>query len=294
MINRVVVVAEIGHHQVEAPVAVVVAERQSHAPLLDSVFIYRHAEHESLLGEGAVMVVAIGVVGRCIIGDDEIGPAVVIQVRPHGPESIVSDRVVDFSRDRHVCEGPVAVVAVERVAGSGETAGAALDGNSPVLAHRSFAELRQVVQLECHVVGDEEIEIAIAVVIGPGGSRGEARVSDACFGGDVFEGPITAVTVKPIGAKTGDVQVVIAVIIIIRDRHSHRPSRVRHSCVGRHVLECPISTIAVERSVRSGAAGQSRFDRVRIYQIDIEPAVVVEVKQGNASAHALDNVTFVR
>ena len=94
-------------------------------------------------------------------------------------QAVIAVRVGDAGLLRHVGERAVAVVAVERVAVAGQSARAALHGDALELAGLVLAELRQVVEVEVDVVGDEQIEIAVVVVVDERRAGGPARVADA-------------------------------------------------------------------------------------------------------------------
>jgi len=44
--------------------------------------------------EGAVVIVVVEIVGDGIVGDEEVGPAIVVVVHPHDAEAIVANVVV--------------------------------------------------------------------------------------------------------------------------------------------------------------------------------------------------------
>src|SRR6202035_6173105 len=63
-----------------------------------------------------------------------------------------------------------------------------------------------------HVVGDEEVELAVAVVVDPGGAGAEAGVPDAGGGGDVPELAAALVVEEMVAVERGDVDVLAAVV----------------------------------------------------------------------------------
>src|SRR6266705_3587089 len=62
VINGVVIIGKVSHHDVESTVAVIIPDRYSHASLLDSVFVDSEPQRKSHFGKRAIMVVAIGVI----------------------------------------------------------------------------------------------------------------------------------------------------------------------------------------------------------------------------------------
>src|SRR6267154_4911655 len=68
------------------------------------------------------------------------------------------------------------------------------------------------------VVGDEQIQPAILVVVEPSGTgRPSAQVGDSGFFGDVGKGPIAIVVIKDGAAVTRDVNIWEAVVVVVAD-----------------------------------------------------------------------------
>ena len=65
--------------------------------------------------------------------------------------------------------------------GAGQPARAALHREALVLAGLAFAELRQRVEPHVDVVGHEQIEPAVVVVVGKRRAGGPSRIADAGF-----------------------------------------------------------------------------------------------------------------
>lgn len=65
-------------------------------------------------------------------------------------------------------KGPIAVIVVQGVFASGQSAGAAVNRNSLPGAGGVLPGHRGVLQIETDVVGDEEIEMAVPVVVEKG------------------------------------------------------------------------------------------------------------------------------
>lgn len=108
------------------------------------------------------------------VGDVEVHPAVAVKVAPVGGHA--GGGVFDAKLGGDVDE-------------EGELAGGL---GTAILVEAVSAE----------VVGDVEVEVAVLVVVFPGGGEGEAGVVlvEAGLGGDVFEGPVALVLPEDIGA----------------------------------------------------------------------------------------------
>src|SRR5262249_44830909 len=110
-----------------------------------------------------------------------------------------------------------AAVVVEQPRGDG-----AVDARAAVVtsARRVVAQLVGGSR-EIDVVGDEEIEPAVAVVIEEGRARAPPRIADARLAGDVAERPIAVVVEEHRRTERRDEQILIAVVVVVADRRAH-------------------------------------------------------------------------
>ena len=142
-------------------------------------------------------------------------------------------------------------------------------------------------------VGDDEVEPAVVVVIGEGGPPAEerdARTGDARRIADVREEALAVVVVEDVVVvgEVRDVEVVAPVVVVVADGHAHvgllAPRLVQGRARGvADVLERAVAAVAVE-VVRRGVVGHE----------EIEPAVVVEVEEGDAEAVEAGGVGHAR
>ena len=77
-----------------------------------------------------------------------------------------------------------------------------------------------------NVVGDGEIEFAVAVVVDEGAACAPllAGASDSGLLGYLFEGAVALVVEEAIFAVAGDVEVVEAVVVVVADADSLAPA----------------------------------------------------------------------
>src|SRR5262249_41758624 len=100
-----------------------------------------------------------------MVGDVNVHPAVIVEVTANHAHSEVAVGVGDPGLFRDVSKSAVTVIMKERVARAAHPSGAALHRDSLVLASLVLAELRQVVEVVIHVIGNEEVEPPIIVVV---------------------------------------------------------------------------------------------------------------------------------
>src|SRR5581483_3875805 len=113
-------------------------------------------------------------------GDVDVWPAVVVEVGGRGAHAVGATRLPVAGHEHHgrrparagdagsfgdVDESAVAAIAIERVRAAGVAERAAGDGDVVVAAVGGIAGARRFVGVEVHVAGNEEIEVAVAVVV---------------------------------------------------------------------------------------------------------------------------------
>ena len=141
-----------------------------------------------------------------------------------------------------------------------------------------------------HVVGDEQIEVAVAVEIGERAARApQPGAADARGAGDVGEDSVAAVVVQHVRAEVRDVEIDPAVVVVVAGAGAHAVLAMLDAGPGRDVLERAVAAVpvqAVPRLLRDRRIGE----RSAVDQEDVDPAVVVVVEEQPARAHGLDQV----
>ena len=74
---------KMGHKKTQASAMVVVAEIHSHVSKFQALAAQRDPGQQAGLGEGAIVIVVIKIVGNGIVGDQKIGPAIVVVIGPN-------------------------------------------------------------------------------------------------------------------------------------------------------------------------------------------------------------------
>jgi hypothetical protein len=86
--------------------------------------------------------------------------------------------------------------------------------------------LRRAVRIEIDVIGHEQVEFAVAIVVNPGaaGPPMGSIPADTGLPGDVGKGPITVVVVKHVLTPIGDKQVLKPVVVVVAHANTGRPT----------------------------------------------------------------------
>src|SRR5262249_28948113 len=138
-------------------VAIVIADRRSHARLLTAVFIKGCTCRDRHIGKGSIVIVAIEDGGSAVAGDVDIGPAVFVEVQCGYAERVVTIGASDVRLGGDILEGSVATIVIEDVLRSGEPARTAHYRDTFPETGGSVSGRRRRRQIEIHIVGDHQI-----------------------------------------------------------------------------------------------------------------------------------------
>ena len=158
---------EVGLDDVEEAVAIEVSDGDAHAGLGLAIGRVGDAGFDGHILECAVLLVLVEGGGGGVVGDVDVGPAVVVEVGDADAESIGADGVEDAGFFADVGEGAVSVVVIEDVFAALQAGRPAGDLDALVGAAGGGGVGRGL-DVEVDVVGDEEIEVAVAVVVEEG------------------------------------------------------------------------------------------------------------------------------
>ena len=183
----------------------------------------------------------------------------------------------------------------EHVGVAGQAARAAHHRNALPLARRGIARLTGLHRIELDVIADEKIQVAVAIVIEERAARAPTMlfVIDAGFARDVGKCAVAVVVKQNVVAPEAAEEIVPAVVVVIADADAGLPAGARQSGSFGDVGERAVAIVLVQ--MRSGRlSGRPRFAETRsVREINIEPAVVIVIEEGDAAAFGLDDVALV-
>ena len=220
--------------------AVVIGCVHAHGPARFSVLGESDSGGEANVFERAVTVVSIKPVGLRIVGLKNIRPAVLIEVENGDAERFarfVVDpcfycRVFKLSRPQITVEPRgEPVIRLRRAVGF-------------CVAVERAPEV--VFGCPLHVIGDEHVEVAVLVVVKPGGAGSESRVADAGVFRGIGESTLAFIPEKPVTFEGCDIEVLAAVVVIVAGGNAHAVHFDVQPSFGGDVGKSSVLIVAVE------------------------------------------------
>src|SRR5712671_6354624 len=121
-----------------------------------------------------------------------------------------------------------------------------------------------------HETADEEVELAVVIVVEPDGARRPARRSKARLHRYIAERPVSVVLIKDAVAVGGDEEIRIPVVIEVANCNTHTESPAGDTRFFGNVGERAIPVVVIER-VPQPLLGMKEVARSAVDQIDIHP-----------------------
>ena len=238
------------------------------------------------------MLVAIEQAGRLVASYVDIRPAVVIEIGDDHAKAITAAGREDAGLRRDVGKRAVAVVVIERIVGHGQPLRAAYDHDSFPLAVLAASGLWCLTQIEVDIVRDEDIQVAVAIVVDKRTARSPARAGDRQAGGpgDIREFSATHVPVEAVVAVVRDQKVRMTVVIEIAHAGGLRPTGTRQSGLLTDFGKVTFAIVAVEQRTGRRSVG---VERGSIRNEDVVSTVAVVVEDRGSGAGAFENVVLL-
>src|SRR5262245_4689152 len=131
------------------------------------------------------------------------------------------------------------------------------------------------------VTNDNEIEPAVTVEIEKASGGSPAGTAQAAFLGGVAKRPVALIEKQLDAAVLSDKHVRPTIVIDVADRHAHVEAGDAQTGFFGHVLKAAVGKLLKELIARRGIGSAV------LHQVDVEQAVVVEIKKRGAGAHDL-------
>src|ERR1700730_17869924 len=151
--------------EIQMSVQIVVPDPQAHAGLFRAIITKSHTADHRFFSKRSIVIVHKEQTGSGVAGYVNIRTAVFVQVSRDDGHAVAFYRTRDACLLADVDECPIAPVAVWGMPAGRHPAGPAFHGHALPVAIYVLAGHWSMLEREANVIGDEEIEIAIAVVV---------------------------------------------------------------------------------------------------------------------------------
>src|SRR5437667_2350889 len=173
----------------------------------------------------------------------------------------------------------------------------AIQPRRPARDHHTFIKTwsrlwnRSRSQVEIDVVGDEEIEFAVTIVVDESAASVPALAvsAHARFVSYIRERAIPIVVIKNVLAKVACEEILKAVIVVIANADALSPAGVGYTSLQSNVGECAVSIILEKMRRRLLAPGET-FQARSIQQKNIQPTIVIVIVKSHAAASGLKQI----
>src|SRR6476659_1569585 len=105
---------------------------------------------------------------------------------------------------------------------------------------------RQLLEINFHVAGNEEIQTPVAIVVSPGcsGAPSFSRYTKLlCY---IRECSVAVVVIQTRNSKIRDVQIGPTIIVVITDCHTKSPAFIRNTSRFSYIFKLPVAQIVEE------------------------------------------------
>ncbi len=265
--------------------AVVVGGVHPHTGAGHAVFAEGDSRRDALFLERAVVLVQIQLVRLRVVGQQNVGPAVIVVVENSNTEAFGS-RVIELGLLRGVLKLSVAQVVPESRRRSLVGFRRAIRLAGAVQRAEEVARNRPL-----HIVRHHQIEFAIAVIVHPGGAGGKfVRAPQAGGLGHIVEGSVAVVVKQMALPQRGDEKILKAIVVVIAHGHSQTEHGNRQAGFASDVGEASVVVVVIQ--LERGGCTRMAGPVFAIDQHDVGPSVVVVVNEGAARAHGFGKIFF--
>ena len=231
------------------------------------------------VSEFSVMKIAVKLVGLGVVGDEQVGPAILVVVQ-HGHTERFRTAVEDAAGGCYVFEPAVAAI-VEQPAGI-----AAIGFGRAIRFVCAIEAAKHVVfGRPAHVVADEQIQQAITVVVEPQRRSAETLTpEEAARTRDVHESSLAGVAEEPALPDASDKNIGEAIVVVVAGGDAHSVQlEIQPGFLG-HVGECAVAIVPVKLQRRTLALMSRPIHAV--HEQNVLPAVRVVVEEGASRAES--------
>src|SRR5258708_6353811 len=186
------------------------------------------------------------------VGEDEIGPAIIVKVECGNAEGIVSIGLIDVSLGGDILESPVTAILIQNILRARQTPWSAHHRHALPHAGTSLAWAWSSGGIEIHIICHHQVEKPITVIVNKStaGTPGFTCSGHASLFGNFGEDAMV-IMIETILPVIRDVEIFPTIIIVVSDANALTPSRGKKTGLHGAIRESPIMIVVIQ-VVRGG------------------------------------------
>src|SRR5260370_6786660 len=145
-----------------------------------------------------------------------------------------------------------------------------------------------------HIAGKYQIQTAVAIEVRPRSTRRPVGQRNSGLLGYIGKRAIVIVVVEAILSPVCDEDVGPTIVVIIADSYAESPPVVRDACLGGNVSKRAVMIVMKKRGMGSLFPAIEGIESRAVYQINIQPTVVIVIKQRDAGSIRVDDERLLR
>src|SRR5207244_4777244 len=242
--EHVAFIGKVSDNDVGKTIVIVIAEVHAHAGEGLSVFVVSHSGKQARLAKRTVSVVVIKKALHRIVGHEDIRnpvPAVISKCHPKA----LAMRIRDSGFLGNIRKRSVSIVVIENVGHTFVIVRMAVSTISrPLLSAKAVG-----FEAPVHITCDEEIELAVVVVIEEPCAGAPAACTDSGFSGHVSKRSVSIVVIQGVSSIPCYIDIFETIVVVVSDSDTHAIEALRSTAHARtygHIGERSIRILMVE------------------------------------------------
>ncbi len=150
-----------------------------------------------------------------------------------------------------------------------------------------------MVDVEIHIVGNEQIQLAVVIVINEGRASRPTGIVHPSGLRYIRKCAVAVILEEAVWPKASYIQIIKPVIIIIAGGDSHSPTDVPDVGLVRYISKRAVTVVVIE-SAFGLLIGFDQVNGQRVDEVDVRVAIIIIIEEGDSAAHRLDNVPLLR
>ena len=135
-----------------------------------------------------------------------------------------------------------------------------------------------MIDVEIYIVGNEQVQLAVVIVIQEGRARGPTGIADVGALSNVRKRAVSVILEEMIWPQAGYVEIVKAIIIIVTNCDPHPPADISDARLVRYICKRAVAVIVIE-SASGFLIGFHEIHSQRVDKVNVQIAIIVIIEE---------------